>query len=321
MAKYRQDLVVAAFRVMRAIAKGRVDFLPILGNDVIEIKKAFRIRLPFKTNGAQRRRGKDKNRMTIPICFLYKRWVRLNTASPLWYLTTLPKEERRRKGIFYNQEEECFELLTYEVIEDYSHLLRMHVHIWANYQRERTRNELMRREVEEVVTSAQIWGPSLSPGRRTEMEAFRKWLGDRERGVGTITGKLGARNDLAYFHAIKTVLDLDSLAKTLRADIVNLRRITSKFNLEYFKSHLSDISNRLGNIVSREIRSYRRKCQRLIIKAINYVDGGDRNATILFLEAAETQLQVAVLKLQSWAESVTAEEMEEAARYRQVVVV
>jgi len=319
VAKYRQDLVVAAFRIMTALAKGRVDFLPILGDDVIEIKKAFRIRLPFKTNDAQRRRGRDKNRMTIPICFLYKRWVGFYPASPLWYLTTLLKEERRRKGIFYNQEEECFEILTYEVVEDYSHLLRMHIHIWANYQRERTRNELMRREVGEVVTSAQIWGPSLSRSRRAEMEAFQNWLGDRERDIGHITGKLGARGDLAYFHAIKTALDLDSIAKSLRADIANLRR-RAIFNLENFKTHLRDISERLNSVVSKEIRFFRRACQKILQAAINSVDGGDRISTILFLQVAESHLQVAILKLQNWAESITTEEMEEADRYRQVVV-
>lgn len=327
MPKYREDLVVPAFRIMEAIAANdwlsdppmvRVDFVPILGYEVLEITKAFRVRVPFLNVRLERKKGKRRNRITIPVSYLCLRWVNLNPKSPLWYLTEKPLEVRKDKGVFYDSEEQQWKLLTYEVVEDMNHLRRMFIHIFARYQQELSRNEAIQREIEQRVASATIFGPALSPAARSEMARFDAWLARRWQEMGDIKGKLASRADLVHYYAARVEAVLDGIAHTLLVDGDNLTK-DKPFNLANFVIHLEKERGKLDRIVSRNIRFLRRQAQRRIDKAIAIVSR-DRTTAALYLYAAADKLQSAVEVMEQWAESIPAEELADAARYRGIPV-
>ena len=325
MSKYREDLVVPAFRIMEAIAANdwladpqrvRVDFTPIFGYEVLEIALAFRIRVPFLNVRLERRKGKRRNRITISACYLCLRWVNLNEDSPLWYLTEKPLEVRKGKGVFYDENEKQWKLLTYQVVEDMNHTRRMFIHIFANYQRELSRNEAIQREIEQRVASSTIFGPALSPVAREEMARLQSWLGRRWQDMGLIKGKLGGRSDLVHYYATRVQWILRGIARTLVADADNLNR-GGTFSRATFKTHLEQERAKLDRMVSRNIRSLRRQAQHRIDKAIDALEK-DRVAAGLFLLAAEGKLQLAIEAMERWAESIPSEEVADAARYRGV---
>lgn len=327
MPKYRSDLSVAAFRIAEAIQDNdwsadppriRVDFVPIFGYEVLEVRRAFRIRLSFRKHSLARRKGKRNNRITIPASYLCLRWVDLSRDSPLWYLTEESDEVRQGKGIFYDQGEEKWKLLIYQVVEDMNHARRMFVHIFARYQRERSRKEALQREVERRVVEATVFGPGLSPAARQEMDQFQRWLGRRFEDMGRIGGKLGPRSDLVNFYASRIQSGLQGIAATLVADADNLET-AGRFNPANLLTHLRLEQTKLDRFVSKNILSLRRQAQRRIDKAISTVEI-DRSASATWLREAALKLQAAADEMRRWSDSVTAEEMKEAAGYRGMAV-
>ncbi len=295
----------------------RVDFTPIFGYEVLEIRAAFRIRQPFRNLALERKVGKKRNQTTIPASYLHMRWVDLNPDSPLWDLTEKPRDVRMVKGVFYDDVEKRWKLLTYQVVEDMNHLRRAFVHIFANYQRELTKNDRARREIELRVASATIFGPGLSVAARAEVEATQRWVDRREQDLGHIKGKLGGRADLVHFFAQRRQAVLYGIARTFEADALNLRR-TGQFNLPNFLRHLAVERSKLDRIVSRNIRSLRRQAQRRLDKA-SAAAVTDRQLATLFLEDAAQKLRAAALLMEVWAADVSSDEMLAANTYRGIV--
>lgn len=295
----------------------RVDFTPIFGYEVLEIGSAFRLREPFRNLELERKRGKKRNQTTIPACYLHMRWVDLNPDSPLWYLTEKPRDVRMTKGVFYDDEEQQWKLLTYQVVEDMNHLRRMFIHIFANYQRELSKNDRLRREIELRVVSGRIFGPGLSPRARAEMDAFQRWCDRREENMGHIKGKLGGRADLVHFFAERRQAVLHGIARTFEADASNLRR-ANQFNLSGFQQHLSIERTKLDRMVSRNVRSLKRQAQRRVDKAATAA-ATDKDLTALYLEDAAQKLRAMALTLEIWAADMDNDEVLAANVYRGVV--
>jgi hypothetical protein len=323
MPKYREDLLVVAFRIAEAIAannwavdppKVRVDFVPIFSHEGLEVRRAFRIRIPFRTEGLRKKKGARKNQITIPASYLYLRWVDLNRTSPLWYLTARDSEERRAKGVFYDQKDQKWKILCYQVVEDMNHVRRMFVHIFANYERERSRNEATQRGIERQVVESSVFGPGLSPAAKAEAEGFKSWLDRRWEDMGSIKGPIGRRADFVHYYAARNEALLRGISHTLLADADNLEK-GGRFNLANFVIHLRQEQAKLDQFVSKNIRMSCRKARRRIDKAIRALEI-DRTSASVYLRVAALFLQDAVDELKKWGSSITKEEIEEAARYR-----
>jgi hypothetical protein len=323
MPKYRKDLLVAAFRIAEAIASNdwstdpprvRVYFVPIFSYEGLEIKKAFRIRVPFRTEGLGKKKGRRRNQITIPASYLYLRWVDLNRTSPLWYLTERDSEERRAKGVFYDQKEQKWKILCYQVVEDMNHVRRMFVHIFANYERERSRNEAIQRGIEQQVVESTVFGPGLSPAAKMEMVLFKDWLDRRWEDVGSIKGPIGRRADFVHYYATRNEALLRGIRHTLFADANNLEK-GREINLAYFIIHLRKEQAKLDRFVSKNIRKSCLKARRRIEKAIRVLEIDSTSASV-YLCTASLFLQDAVDELERWGSPITKEELEEAARFR-----
>ena len=325
MPKYREDLLLPAFRIAEAIRandwsvvppKVRVDYFPIFGYYVLEIRRAFQIRLPFLTTSLREEVGRRRNRLTVPVSYLCMRWVTLRGDSPLWYLTQLPLlEQRIEKGVFYNVGEGRWKILTYQVVEDMSHLRRMFIYIFANYQRELVRRQSTQQWVEKQLLESAVFDSSLSLASRVEMERFEDWVGRRLEDMGRITGRLSPRADLVTYYAERTRSVLYGVAATLSASATNLARGV-RFNPENFRTHLRKERGKLDQIVSRNIISLRRQAQYRISKAIGAAETEEFDKSAAYILEAVVKLRQAAREMENWSSSLPREEAEAAVLYR-----
>ncbi len=323
MVKHRDDLSVAAFRIVEAIRTNdwsldppyeRVDFLPILGYEVLELRKPFEIRLPWK-KVALSKRGRS-NRLWIQAGYLCLRWVKLSQDSPLWYLTQEPKDVRQVKGIFYDHDDKQWKLLIYQVVDDMSHARRMFIHIFANYQRELSTKEALQRSIEQSTVGSAVFGVALSPKARLETQAFQLWLDRRVANVGRISATLNSRYDHVHFYAERVTAILHGIAGTLKADADNLLK-SDEINLANLQTNLRNERDKLDRFVSSNIISLRRHAQSRIDRAFT-LSGTDRKASAAYLRDAALKLETAGEEMQRWSVSISESEMNDAAAFRGV---
>lgn len=294
----------------------RVDYFPIFGYYVLEIRRAFQIRVPFLTISRREEVGRRRNRLTVPVSYLCMRWVTLSGGSPLWYLTQLPfLEQRIEKGVFYDVGEGRWKILTYQVVGDMSRLRRMFIHIFANYQHELARKQSTQQWVEKQLLESAVFGSSLSPASRVEMVRFEDWVGRRLENMGRITGRLSPRADLVTYYAERTRSVLYGVAATLSASAANLARGV-RFNPENFRTHLRKERDKLDQIVSRNIISLRRQAQYRISKAIRTAETEEFDKSAAYILEAVAKLHQAAKEMENWSRSLLREEVEAATSYR-----